>query len=356
MLKIGLVGCGGMGTTHSMAYQMLAGDMDIQVSAIADVRAPFLERAKEQWPEAQCFADAFDLIEKSDVDIIDICLPSYMHASAAKAAMRKGRHVFIEKPVCLKEEDCQMLLEEREKSGVKVMVGHVVRYFKEYDFLKQVTDDMRFGKLKFLNLQRLSPDPTWGFEDWFHDNDKSGFVVMDLHVHDMDYLRYLLGEPDEVRLMGASTFANGLINHIITSYRFGETLAMAEGIFDETSCWKFRATYRACFEKATVELADGKVMIYERNRDGQSGKAYEHIFEEVSLHSDKAGINITDQGPYAAELRDFLTCIIEDKPITKAPLEEGIASVRLGFQEWQLARDYCSGAKTYPEELWNSIE
>ena len=113
------------------------------------------------------------------------------------------------------------------------MVGQVVRSFEEYKYLKEAYDTEKFGKLKSITMERISGDVKWGFEDWFHNEEKSGSVVLDLHVHDLDFLRYMLGEPDSFQVK-ASRFESGMINHIITEYEFGdkpvEVAPLIEGV------------------------------------------------------------------------------------------------------------------------------
>lgn len=88
--------------------------------------------------------------------------------------------MFFRKPVCLTAEEGRRLLEVQKKTGVSVMVGQVVRSFDEYRYLKDVYDNKTYGKLKSIVMQRISGDTKWGFEDWFHDEKKSGSVILDL--------------------------------------------------------------------------------------------------------------------------------------------------------------------------------
>ena len=106
------------------------------------------------FPEAATYEYGMELIEKEQLDIVHICLPSYLHAEHAVKALEKGMNVLVEKPVCLTEEDCQMLLEAEKRSGKKVMVGQVVRSFEEYKYLKEAYDTEKFGKLSlvYINL------------------------------------------------------------------------------------------------------------------------------------------------------------------------------------------------------------
>ena len=255
-MKIGIIGCGGMGTTHYLSLRALAEQEGVEVTCIAECRKEFLDKAASYFPNARTYEYGMDLIKNEELDIVHICLPSYMHAEHAIAALEKGMNVFVEKPVCLTEEDCQALLDAEKRSGKKVMVGQVVRSFKEYKFLKEAYDSGRYGKLKSMVMQRISGDVRWGFENWFQDERKSGSVVLDLHVHDLDFIRYMLGEPKSMDVK-ATEFPSGMVNQIVASYEYDDTFVTAEGIWDISPSLKFHATYRACFEKATLVFDSG---------------------------------------------------------------------------------------------------
>lgn len=339
-MKVGIVGCGGMGTTHYLSWKALSAQMDVEVVALADCREEFLKKAAEYFPEAKKYNTGMELIEQEELDIIDICLPSYLHAEHGVAAMDKGMHAFIEKPVCLTEEDGQKLLAAEKRTNRKAMVGQVIRSFDEYNYLKKIYDNKSYGSLKSIVMQRLSGNVNWGYQDWFHDDKCSGSVVLDLHVHDLDYLRYLLGEPDSYEVR-ATADKNGMINQVITSYQFGSVFATAEGLWDVSESLPFEAGFRACFEDATIVFNTTKtpsVTVYKK--DG----TVEHpvIKPEYAKHSDVAGINISNLGPYYSELKYFVECVRDDKKITLAPLEEGVKSVQLALKEWNAAKAYVN--------------
>ena len=191
-MKVGVIGCGGMGTTHYLSLKVLSSQMDVEVVALADCREEFLQKAAAEFPEARTYTYGMELIERETLDAVHICLPSYLHTEHAVAAMKKGMNVLVEKPVCLTREEGELLLETQKETGVKVMVGQVVRAFDEYRYLKEVYDNKTLGKLKSIVMQRVSGNVRWGFEGWFHDEKKSGSVVLDLHIHDLDFLRYML--------------------------------------------------------------------------------------------------------------------------------------------------------------------
>lgn len=337
-MKVGLIGCGGMGTTHNLSLKALSSTMNVEVTALADCRPEFLKKAAEQWPDAKLYETGMELLEHEELDSVHICLPSYLHTEHAVAAMNKGIHVFVEKPVCLTEEEAEKLLEAKARNQVQVMVGQVVRSFSEYRYLKESYDTDRYGELKSITMQRISGDAAWGYEDWFHQEEESGSVVLDLHVHDLDFLRYMLGEPDSFDVR-ATAFASGMVNQIFTTYEFGKVFAVTEGIWDTSSALPFEASFHACFEDASIVFKgrNEKPLAVYKN-DGTI--EYPKLVREYDVQDDSAGINISNLGPYYTEIKYFIQCLQEGKEIDLAPLEEGIKSVRQGLAEWKRAKEY----------------
>lgn len=346
-MKVGLIGCGGMGNTHNLSLKALSPVMDIEVSALADLREEFLEKAAEHWPKARLYKTGMELLEKEELDSVHICLPSYLHTEHAVAAMDKGMHVFIEKPVCLTKEEGEKLLQAQKRNNVQVMAGQVVRFFDEYRYLKECYDTGRFGELKSISMQRISGDASWGYEDWFHNEEESGSVVLDLHVHDVDFLRYMLGEPNSFDVR-ATAFAGGMINQIFTIYEFGKVLAVTEGVWDVSQAVPFEARFMACFAEASVVFKGREaapLTVYKND-----GKVeYPKLLREYDVHDSSMGINIYNLGPYYTEIKYFIHCIKDKKKIKEAPLKEGILSVRQSIEEWGLA-------KTYVREKYGTLD
>lgn len=336
-MKIGLIGCGGMGTTHNNAIKAISQKQDVEIVAIADCREEFLNKACGNWENARKYNTGMELIENENVDLVHICLPTYLHAEHAIKAMEKGINVFIEKPVCLTKEDCARLEEVQKKTNTTVMIGHVVRFFDEYSFLKNCYDNQTYGKLKSMTMQRLSGDVTWGFDDWFHDTKKSGSVVLDLHIHDADFLRFMLGEPEKIKV-NSTKFPSGMVNHIITQYKYGDVIATAEGLWDVSSALPFEASFKAHFEDATVIFNSRKqetLQVYLKDGTLLTPKL-DKEFEKVD---NSAGINVSNLGPYYTEIKYFISCLQNKKEPDLAPLSEGIKSVNLTLKELELAEN-----------------
>lgn len=337
MLKVGLIGCGGIGNTHQLSVKALTTHYDIGITAMADVRPAFMQRFLPSWPGARLYESGMALIENADVDLALICLPTYLHAEHAINALRKGIPVFIEKPVCLKDAECAELLKVQRETGIKAGVGQVLRLWEEYAYLKRTVDSGVYGKLKSIVMHRISgssPGAPAGFENWFADIKRSGSMVLDLHIHDVDFLRYLLGEPDEFYVNSRKN-SQGLPEHLVTEYRFGDIIASVEAGSGYAQGFPFEAAYRASFENATVvycstasptlvEYGNGKMRV------PQLPKSYMEACNPE--HKDVQWIS-----PYCLELRYFIECIQHGHDNTVLSLREGAASVRQCLKELDAA-------------------
>jgi predicted dehydrogenase len=190
----------------------------------------------------------------------------------------------------------------------QLMIGQCLRFEPSYLFLKDCIDDGRFGKLRSLFMDRLSGQPKWGFENWFADTEKSGGCIMDMHIHDVDMARFLLGEPQAV-----STVAyDGISRWAFESTRlfYPDVVPVINGSWSETPGTPFRGDFYAVFEKATLSTRDGKLLVHPAG-----GEAYEPNPDGIDM--------------YAAEIRYFAETILEDLPNGKNPPESAAESVKV---------------------------
>jgi predicted dehydrogenase len=328
MIKVGLIGAGFMGGTHLACYQALSGE-GIKVTAISDVMDEKANAAMEKTGAVR-YANGMELIEKADVDVIDICLPTHLHTEHAVAAMKKGKIVFIEKPVCLNEKEGELLLKTQKETHAKVMIGQCIRSWSEYAWLKTVVDKKEYGELISGVFKRISPYPTWAWENWLHKPECSGSVALDMHIHDVDFIRYILGEPNEVHAV-ASRDKNGVIQQLFSTYRYDKALVSAEVCWDYPASFPFCMEYRVKFEKATVVFNSGSnpsLVVYLQS----GGSMIPELQKEYEGESDLGG-NISSLGGYYNELKYFTQKIRDNEPLELAPLREGVLSVLLDLEE-----------------------
>ena len=328
MIKVGLIGCGFMGGMHSACYAALA-NLGVKVTAVADVRREYAEKLAG---DAEIYATGMELIEKADVDVVDVCLPTHLHAAHAVAAMKAGKNVFVEKPIAFKDEDMELILKTEAETGAKVQVGQVIRQWTEYVWLKKAVDAGTFGKIQHAMFRRMSSRPEWAWEGWLHQVDKSGGVAVDMNVHDVDFVRYIMGEPDVVKAH-AHRDAEGVIQQINAVYGYGDKVSVAvESGWDYPADFPFTADFRVKFDKATVIGGGGVVNVYP-----VGGAAYQAELEEEFQGDNDIGGNISSLGGYYNELKYFVEGLQGKNDLSVATVSEAIKSVQLVKREVEAA-------------------
>ena len=319
MIKIGLIGCGFMGSMHANCYKNIEG---VKVVAVADLRR---EKAEQIADGAEIFADGMDLINNTQLDVIDICLPTYLHAEYAIKAMEKVKYLFVEKPVALNCEQAASMLEKAKETGCNVQIGQVIRFWDEYVELKKILDSGAYGKVINANFRRISPRPDWGWNNWLLDATYSGGAAQDLHVHDTDYVLSLFGEPES--FTSVKNFIGEKNSYINTLMKYKDFVVTVEGTWALPESHPFEATFRVVLEKATVENAGGKLMCY--TNEGVS----EIKIEKKELTGDCKGVNISDLGGYYNELVYFTDRIKAGESIEKATLSDASKSLEFVLKE-----------------------
>ena len=322
MLRVGLIGCGFMGTMHVNCYKNIEG---VELVALADIRHENAEKLADG-TNAAIYGDGYDLIEDAKVDIIDICLPTYLYSEYAIAAMDKVKYVFVEKPVALTEEQGGQMIKKAEETGARVQVGQVIRFWDEYVKLAEIISSGKLGKIINANFRRISPIPTWGWNDWLLKNELSGGAAQDLHIHDMDYVLSQFGKPNNIKsvknIIGEkSSYINSLLI-------YDDFVVSVEGTWNLPVTHPFEATFRVIFEKGVVENDGGKLMLY----TDDSAKEIKIEKEEVIGDGFKGG-NVSDLGGYYNELVYFTNCAKENKEVEKATLKDGVESLCYVLEE-----------------------
>lgn len=321
MLKVGIIGCGFMGTMHANCYKNIEG---VEIAALADLRKECAEKLAEG-TNATIYGDGKDLIENAELDIIDICLPTYLHSEYAIMAMDKVKYLFVEKPVALTNNEASLMLKKADETQCNVQIGQVIRFWDEYVKLAEIIKENKYGKIINANFRRISPIPTWGWNNWLLDSSLSGGAAQDLHIHDMDYVLSLFGKPATIKTVKNITGeANSYINSLLC---YNDFVVGVEGTWGLPGTYPFNATFRVVFENATVENAGGKLMLY------TDSVAEEIIISKKDLGEGFEGGNISDLGGYYNELVYFTSCAKENKKIEKATLSDGASSLEYVLEE-----------------------
>jgi predicted dehydrogenase len=210
MLRVGIVGLGFMGWIHWLAWQRLRG---VKVSAVSD---PKPKRLKGDWrglkgnfgpsgekvdlKGAAGYLDWHELIQDPTIDLVDITLPTALHAEVAIAALRAGKHVLCEKPMALTAKDCQPMIAAANRSGRQLMIAHVLPFFPEYEWALREIGAGTHGEILGGSFKRITAEPTWMANYWSPEH--IGGPMLDLHVHDAHFMRLLFGMPTAVTTSG----------------------------------------------------------------------------------------------------------------------------------------------------------
>lgn len=322
MIKVGLIGCGFMGTMHANCYKNIEG---VEIVALADLRE---EKSRElaKGTNATIYFDGRDLIENADVDIIDICLPTYLHCDYALLAMDKVKYLFVEKPVTLTLDEGKKLLQKADATGCRVQVGQVIRFWDEYVALKEIVKNKKYGKVVNANFRRISPAPEWGWENWLLKYELSGGAGQDLHIHDVDYVLSLFGEPE--KFYSVKNLTGEKNSYVNTLMKYDDFVVSVEGTWGLPGTHPFEASFRVVFEKGVVENAGGKFMLYTKE-----GASEIKIEKKELAGSGYAGGNLSDLGGYYNELFYFVGRAKSGGEIEDARLVDGVNSLDFLLKE-----------------------
>jgi len=223
MLNFGLLGAGAMGQTHADVLDRLENARLVAVGGGRPQTAGKLAATHQ----ARYYQQIEALINAPQIDVIDICLPTFLHEQCVTLAAAAGKHIFCEKPLALSKAEANRMAAAVQAAGVHFMVAQVVRFWPEYTVIKKLLDAGDLGQPLTAYATRLhEPRPV----AWLNDPAQGGGAIFDLHIHDLDFLYYLFGLPQAVYAVGQQS-ETGSWDHLFTTLDFGRVKAVAEASF-----------------------------------------------------------------------------------------------------------------------------
>lgn len=262
-INIGVVGLGFMGATHIKSYQKVPG---ARVAAVCARHLPadgdlsrvggnitVGEPLKLDMAQVKGYSNFDELIANPEIDLIDLCVPTAMHVPMATAALRAGKHVICEKPLARTPAQAREIVAAAKSAKGYFMPAMVIRFWPEWAWLKKAIDEKPYGNVLAARFRRVCPPPGWSKERYFKGDD-SGGALLDLHIHDTDFVQYCFGRPRAVFSTGTTRFS-GAIDHVVTSYQFTRGVpVVAEGSWLMADAYGFKMEYTVNFEKATADF------------------------------------------------------------------------------------------------------
>lgn len=309
MLRVGIWGCGGISAQHRRAYQKLEeAGVPVKLVALCDINPENFNREIKINTSSitdeplirvdNCYTDIDEMLEKENLDLVDICLPTFLHKDAVIKALAKDINVLVEKPMASTEEECEEMIAAAHKSKGQLMVGHLVRFYESTAYLKNIVDSGKYGKLVAGDFTRLSALPAWRIKKGKEYTNRADGVIFDMHLHDIDLVQYIFGIPKQI-----SAVSSGKISYcdsVITTFVYDDAFVTVRGDWGYPQSFPFKALWRVKLDEATIYCDQtGKVTLYEDEGSTTldqihvNGGIYEEIeyFVNLLLNGGKNEIN-----------------------------------------------------------------
>ena len=322
-VNIGVIGLGFMGLVHIKAGKQIPGAKLVAVAdafkqpvngVVSGVGGNITDGdALRLDPDVKVYQSADDLLADSNVHLVDICVPTPEHVKLSLAALKAGKHVLCEKPLARTSALCRQIVKAAGSAKTYFMPAMCMRFWPGWDWLKQAIDRKTYGKVLAARFRRVSGPPGWSKANYFKGGD-SGGALLDLHIHDTDFVQFCFGKPKAVFASGLSRFS-GAVDHVVTQYVVkGGATVNAEGSWLMSGAHPFTMTYTVNFENATAE--------FDISRGAEALRLYEDgkPMQVVKLE----GVD-----GYVGELRHLIESIRKRRPPTIVTAKDGLAAVEI---------------------------
>jgi predicted dehydrogenase len=311
MLRVAVIGLGKMGQRHLEKWSMISGAKIVGLVGRDEAKLNDLGSRYN----AKTSTSLEDLFQKVEVDVVDVCLPTHLHYEPVKQAAEAGKHVICEKPLGLNVKESREMIDLCEQHNVQLYVGHTLRFAPEYVNAHRQVKNGVIGKPGVIRLSRGTPFPT-GKEAWYADSNKSGGIILDLGIHDFDWLIWTFGDVERVMAKHVKNSKDNEFEYALVTLRMQDgTIAHVELSWAKTEL------------EASFELAGDKGLIVNNSQDNSPVKVTlaEDSKETTSSYLSNA---ILGDSPILRQLSHFKDCIVEGtKPLVTA--EEALKAVEV---------------------------
>lgn len=324
MIQVGVIGLGFMGVTHIKAYRKIPG---ARVAAICDafklpvdgVLSSVTGNVADPDPvrldmtQVQATKVFQEILANPAIQVVDICLPTSQHVEMATAALAAGKHVVCEKPLARTSAQSREIVAAAASAKGFFMPAMCMRFWPGWAWLKEAIGDGRYGQVLAARFRRVSGPPGWSKGTYFK-GAESGGALLDLHIHDTDFVQFLFGKPKRVFSRGLSRFS-GAIDHVVTQYDVaGGAAVSAEGSWLMSEGFGFSMAYTVNFERATAD--------FDSSRTG----------EVLRICEDGKGARVeavAGEDGYVGELGHFLESVAAGRAPTVVTAEDGATAVEI---------------------------
>jgi UDP-N-acetylglucosamine 3-dehydrogenase len=298
MLGFAIIGAGGIGK-HLAGQLRQIESLPIALRGFYDENSDAANAAAQQL-ECQAYPSLNALLHDEAVQAVIIATPPFTHAMLTLQALAHGKHVFCEKPMALRLEDCDAMLQAAQKANRLLMVGHVLRLFPLFWHAKCLIEEGRIGRVLALNVRRTGYDLGFFSRGWRAAEEQGGGLILEMNVHELDYMRFLGGEVRRVFAQGIHPLPQTrFIQHwqALLTFETGAMGALEASLIDPLG------RYTVCIVGEQGSILHG----------GFSGELVLRTTEGVEEHFTPEQLNLPD--PYCWELTAFARAILEGEPL-----------------------------------------
>ncbi len=286
---------------------------------ICDKNEVLLDQFKEQYPDMETCPALSDVLTRQDIQGLIIATPAETHFTLAREALLAGKHVFVEKPLALTEEDGQQLVELAEQNQLTLMVGHILHYHPAVIKLKELIESGELGKMQYLYSNRLNIGKIRAEEN----------ILWSFAPHDISVILMLLGEmPETVYATGGSYLQHQIPDTTLTALDF------PSGV----KAHIFVSWLHPFKEQKLVVVGDKKMAVFDDVSE-EKLLLYSHKIRwlqriPVAAKAEAQVVSVHMEEPLRAECQHFLECIAKGQS-PKTDGREGLRVLQVlqAFQE-----------------------
>jgi predicted dehydrogenase len=261
-VNVAVVGLGFMGVTHLRGYQQVEGanivavcdSVRLPVNGVLQGVAGNIKKSDDidLGPRVKVFRKLEEVLADPEVDLVDLCTPTPMHAEQAIAALKSGKNVVCEKPLARSSLAAREILNAHEAAQGFLMPAMCMRFWPGWSWLKKVVEQKTYGTVLAARFRRMSEMPAWSGQGTYSGGTDLGGALFDLHIHDTDFVQFLFSRPNTVFSTGVISKA-GSIDHVVTQYIYPNGPAVyAEGSWLLTK--GFNMSYTLLCQQATLDF------------------------------------------------------------------------------------------------------
>ncbi|MFD1851392.1 Gfo/Idh/MocA family protein [Oceanobacillus bengalensis] len=312
MQRVAIVGLGFIGKTHLEAYRKVP---YATVTVICNRQG----RKDEVNFVGTIVSDYDELLRRKDIDVVDLCVPTFLHEEYITKAAEAGKHIICEKPLTLTVQAANRIKQVINKHGVRLFVGHLLRFWPEYQTIKAYSETGKIKNIDVVHAKRLGQIPNWS--EWFQYPEKGGGALFDLHIHDIDFVSYLLGKIASVYAVGQQN-QYGAWEHIMTTLTFkNQAKAFVEASHRMPKGYPFTMSLRAQSRSSVLDFTL------------TAGENIEHINDSHLVYYEEnqlSELHDTQQADaFQNELTYFIDCLEHDQKNDIVPLDDVLYIIKV---------------------------